>query len=267
MTLPIQDTAGDQLVISQVTRRYPGQHPHRAALRDVNLAVDRGRFVTLLGSSGCGKSTLLRLIAGLDTPDGGVITLFGDTPDASRRDKAIGLVAQSPALLPWLSVRDNVTLPQRVNRRRSTSNPPDAENILRSVGLGDVLRRKPHELSGGMQQRVAIARAFALRPRVLLMDEPFGALDEFTREALQLQLLELWQQLRTTVVFVTHSIPEAALLSDAVAVMSARPGRIDAVLPIELPRPRHADLLASAELHACEAQLRAALHESWTLGP
>jgi NitT/TauT family transport system ATP-binding protein len=249
-----------RLVIDRVSRCYPGQSRDRAALRDIDLAVDAGRFVTLIGPSGCGKSTLLRLLAGLDEPDEGRVTIFGGSPGEARRAKAVGLVAQRPALLPWLSVLDNVTLPQRVNRRRQTRPGPDAAQILAAVGLGEVLHRKPHELSGGMQQRVAIARAFALTPRLLLMDEPFASLDEFTREALQVQLLALWQRWRTTVVFVTHSIPEAVLLGDTVVVMSARPGRIIATRAINLPRPRGAELLASASLRAYENELR----RSWT---
>jgi NitT/TauT family transport system ATP-binding protein len=229
-------------------------------LRDIDLAVDAGHFITLIGPSGCGKSTLLRLLAGLDEPDQGAVTLFGGSPDAARRAKGIGLVAQRPALLPWLSVLDNVTLPQRVNRRRRAAPGPDAAGILAAVGLGDVLHRKPHELSGGMQQRVAIARAFALAPRLLLMDEPFAALDEFTREALQVQLLALWQRWRTTVVFVTHSIREAMLLGDTVVVMAARPGRVLATRVIDLPRPRGAELIGSASLGAYEDELR----RSWT---
>jgi NitT/TauT family transport system ATP-binding protein len=246
--------------MDRVSRCYPGQSRDRAALRDIDLAVDAGRFVTLIGPSGCGKSTLLRLLAGLDEPDEGRLTIFGGSPGEARRAKAVGLVAQRPALLPWLSVLDNVTLPQRVNRRRHTGPGPDAAQILAAVGLGGVLHRKPHELSGGMQQRVAIARAFALAPRLLLMDEPFASLDEFTREALQVQLLALWQRWRTTVVFVTHSIPEAVLLGDTVVVMSALPGRIIATRAIDLPRPRGAELIASASLRAYENELR----RSWT---
>jgi NitT/TauT family transport system ATP-binding protein len=246
----------DRLVIDRVSRCYPGQPPDQAALRDVHLAVDGGRFVTLMGPSGCGKSTLLRLLAGLDEPDQGAVTLFGGSPDAVRRAKAIGLVAQRPALMPWLSVLDNVTLLQRVNRPRHAGAGPDAAEILAAVGLGDVLHRKPHELSGGMQQRVAIARAFALTPRLLLMDEPFAALDEFTREALQVQLLALWERWRTTVVFVTHSIREAVLLGDTVVVMAARPGRILSTQVIDLPRPRGAELIGSAAVAAYEDGLR-----------
>jgi NitT/TauT family transport system ATP-binding protein len=258
----------DRLVLTNVTRRYPGQRDGDEALRDVQLSVEPGQFLTVLGPSGCGKSTLLRLIAGLDRPDRGLITLFGSSPANAQRAKAIGFMAQRPALLPWLSVHDNVTLPQRVNRRadRERAEPwPDTARVLASVDLADVAGRKPHELSGGMQQRVAVARAFALQPRLLLLDEPFAALDELTRAALQDQLLQLWQQRRPTIVFVTHSIREAALLSDVVAVMAAHPGRIRTLVPIELDRPRDDAVLRSAELRDHEELLRAALYEAWAV--
>jgi NitT/TauT family transport system ATP-binding protein len=258
----------DGLMLSNVTRRFPGQRDGDEALRDVHLSVAPGQFLTVLGPSGCGKSTLLRLIAGLDQLDRGLITLCGGSPSDARRAKAIGFVSQRPALLPWLSVHDNVTLPQRVNRRadRKRAEPwPDTARILANVDLADVAHRKPHELSGGMQQRVAVARAFALQPRVLLLDEPFAALDELTRAALQDQLLQLWRRRRPMVVFVTHSIREAALLSDVVAVMAGHPGRIRTLVPIELDRPRDDSVLRSAELRDHEELLRAALFEAWTV--
>ena len=189
----------------------------------------------------------------------------------------IGFVPQVPALLPWLSVVGNVTLPSKVNKRadalRQTlpghvhREPADPRTLLSKIGLGDALDRLPHQLSGGMQQRVAIARAFAIQADVLLMDEPFSALDEFTREAIQVQLLELWEQMRTTVVFVTHSVSEAVVLSDKVVVMSARPGRIEAVVDIDLPRPRRQGLLESAAVHEYEDLIRAKLQTAWAAGP
>ncbi len=253
------DAAADGLVLSRITRRYPGQSPDRPALRDVDLVVDEGQFVTVIGPSGCGKSTLLRVIAGLEAPDAGRVSLFGQTPDAARRDKAIGLVEQRPALLPWLSVLDNVRLPLRVNRRATPRTAPDPEQVIAAMGLSDVRHRRPHELSGGMAARVAVARAFALAPRLLLMDEPFAALDQFTREAAQDELLRLWQQWHTTVVFVTHSIPEAVLLGDVVVVMAGPPGRVSGVRSVELPRPRSGELIDSVPLRACQDVLRADL--------
>lgn len=235
------------------------------ALDDIDLAIEPGTFVSIIGPSGCGKSTLLRLISGQESADAGKITVCGLTPKEAAEAKAFGFVPQSPALLPWLSVLANVTLPHKVNRR-SDRGRPDLEAMLREVGLGESLHKLPAELSGGMKQRTAIVRAFGLRPDVLLLDEPFGALDEFTREALQEQLLELWEQTRATVVFVTHSISEAVRLSDKVVVMAPRPGRITDVIDIDLPRPRHQELLTSPEFHAYELALRGSLRDAFSHG-
>ena len=235
------------------------------ALDDIDLTIEPGTFVSIIGPSGCGKSTLLRLISGQESADAGKTTVCGLTPKEAAEAKAFGFVPQSPALLPWLSVLGNVTLPHKVNRR-SDRGRPDLEAMLREVGLGESLHKLPAELSGGMKQRTAIVRAFGLRPDVLLLDEPFGALDEFTREALQEQLLELWEQTRATVVFVTHSISEAVRLSDKVVVMAPRPGRITDVIDIDLPRPRHQELLTSPEFHAYELALRSSLRDAFSHG-
>ncbi|MBB3092001.1 ABC transporter ATP-binding protein [Nocardioides albus] len=235
------------------------------ALDDIDLTIEPGTFVSIIGPSGCGKSTLLRLISGQESADAGRITVCGLTPKEAAEAKAFGFVPQSPALLPWLSVLGNVTLPHKVNRR-SDRGRPDLEALLREVGLGESLHKLPAELSGGMKQRTAIVRAFGLRPDVLLLDEPFGALDEFTREALQEQLLELWEQTRATVVFVTHSISEAVRLSDKVVVMAPRPGRITDVIDIDLPRPRHQEIITSPEFHAYELKLRDSLRDAFSHG-
>jgi len=238
------------------------------ALDDIELTIEPGTFVSIIGPSGCGKSTLLRLVSGQEKPDAGTITVCGLTPKEAAEAKAFGFVPQSPALLPWLSVLGNVTLPHKVNRRRADRRGgrgrPDLEAMLREVGLGESLHKLPEELSGGMKQRTAIVRAFGLRPDVLLLDEPFGALDEFTREALQEQLLELWEQTRATVVFVTHSISEAVRLSDKVVVMAPRPGRITDVIDIELPRPRHQEIITSPEFHGYELTLRERLKDAFS---
>ena len=244
------------------------------ALHHVDLQVPRGRFVSVIGPSGCGKSTLLRLIAGLEGPDVGEVAICGETPATATAHKMIGFVPQVPALLPWLDVLGNVRLLEKVNRAGTLRrrNAPTAVRdglasdpvaLLQRLGLGDVLHRRPGQLSGGMQQRTAIARAFALQPDVLLMDEPFSALDEFTRESAQLQLLDVWQELRTTVVFVTHSITEAVLLSDTVVVMAAGPGRIAGTVDVALNRPRHHDQLDSALMHEHEHRVRAMLETAW----
>ncbi|MFL1375740.1 ABC transporter ATP-binding protein [Nocardiopsis protaetiae] len=251
--------------IRGLTKTYDGGDPDRPALASVDLDIGPRRFVSLIGPSGCGKSTLLRVIAGLEDHDAGEVSLFGSTPHALCAAKGVGLVPQTPALLPWQTVRRNIVLPRRVNRR-SGAGGEDPDDLLRAVGLSDVAHRYPHELSGGQRQRVAIARAFGLRPRLLLMDEPFSALDEFTREALRLQLLGLWQRRATTVVFVTHSVREAVTLSDEVVVMSARPGRVHEVLPIDLPRPRDADVVTGPHMHALEDRVRASLQSAWERG-
>ncbi|SIO86563.1 ABC transporter ATP-binding protein [Nocardiopsis sp. JB363] len=255
----------DDIEIRHLTKRYRGGAYDRPALQDIDLEIPHRRFVSLIGPSGCGKSTLLRVMAGLTVPDHGRVSLFGRTPREMCRRKAIGLVPQTPALLPWLNVRQNIALPTLVNRRRGTSHE-STDDLLRAVGLEDSAHRYPHQLSGGMSQRVAIARALGLRPDVLLMDEPFSALDEFTREALRMQLLELWQRRATTVVFVTHSVHEAVVLSDRIVVMSARPGRIHDVLDVDLPRPREREVVSDSRTHEVEGRVRASLRSAWSSG-
>ncbi|GAA0975714.1 MULTISPECIES: ABC transporter ATP-binding protein [Nocardiopsidaceae] len=256
---------GDRIEVRGLTKAYEGADPLRPALHDVDLEIPRGRFVSLIGPSGCGKSTLLRVVAGLERHDTGTVSVFGSTPERMAAAKAVGLVPQSPALLPWQNVRRNVSLPSRVNRRAGRGSE-DPDLLLRMVGLEDAARKYPHELSGGMRQRVAIARAFGIRPDLLLMDEPFSALDEFTREALQLQLLGLWERMSTTVLFVTHSVREAVTLSDTVVVMSARPGRVHEVLDVDLPRPRDRGVVTGPRLHVLEDRVRASLQTAWEAG-
>jgi NitT/TauT family transport system ATP-binding protein len=236
------------------------------ALDDINLSIAAGSFVSVIGPSGCGKSTLLRVVAGLEPMDRGTVSVCGLTPEGAARGKKLGLVPQTPALLPWLSVLKNVTLPSKVNRsasrrRRAEGAPdgPEMEELLRKAGLHDVMHKLPSQLSGGMQQRTAIVRAFGLRPDVLLMDEPFSALDEFTRESLQEQLLDLWGETKATVLFVTHSVSEAVRLSDRIVVMAPRPGRITEVIDIDLPRPRGQSLLKTPEFHHYEDLVRDSL--------
>ncbi|MEA9984662.1 MULTISPECIES: ABC transporter ATP-binding protein [Subtercola] len=267
----------DEIVVSDALKVYGSGAGEVTALSHVDLTVKRGQFVSVIGPSGCGKSTMLRMIAGLEQPDSGEVSVFGAHPDEACAAKMIGFVPQVPALLPWLSVLGNVTIPSKVNRRADAlrrtlpghvARPAtDPRVLLTKLGLGDAIDRLPHQLSGGMQQRVAIARAFSIQADVLLMDEPFSALDEFTREAIQVQLLELWEQMRTTVVFVTHSVSEAVVLSDVVVVMSARPGRIEAVIPIDLPRPRRQGLLEAAAMHEYEDLIREKLQTAWASGP
>ena len=207
------------------------------ALQGVDLALRRHEFVSLIGPSGCGKSTLLRLVAGLLKPTSGTVSVFG-VPVTEPRDE-IGFAFQKPTLLPWLDVLGNVTFPMKHKHGRvDARDTARATELLHTVGLQDFARKRPAELSGGMQQRVAIARALLHDPDILLMDEPFSALDALTRDEMSFELLRIWNLRPKTVVFVTHSIPEALLLSDRVVVMSARPGRVDEIIDVPLPRPR-----------------------------
>jgi NitT/TauT family transport system ATP-binding protein len=211
------------------------------ALLDIDLSISSGEFVSLIGPSGCGKSTLLRLIGDLTSPTSGAITVNGKPAARARRDRDYGMVFQAPVLFDWRTVQGNVELPLEISGAPKAQRTERALEHLRLVELSDFAGHYPWQLSGGMQQRVAIARALAVDPAILLMDEPFGALDEMTRERMNLELLKIWERTDTTIVFVTHSIAEAVFLSTRVVVMSPRPGRISAIVDIDLPRVRNAD--------------------------
>lgn len=216
-----------------------GRDNRVSALENIDLDVGAGQFVSLLGPSGCGKSTLLRLIGDLTSPSTGSITVKGKPAAQARRDRDYGMAFQQATLYDWRSVTKNVQLPLEIMGYPKKKRVERAAEMLQLVQLQDFGRHYPWQLSGGMQQRVAIARALSFAPSILLMDEPFGALDEMTRERMQLELLNIWRQTQTTVVFVTHSIPEAVFLSSRVVVMSARPGRVAGVIDIDLPQPRN----------------------------
>ena len=212
---------------SGVGRVFAGSKGHQViALDDVHLEVAEGEFVSLIGPSGCGKSTLLRIVADLDHPTSGSLTVFGKTTHQARVDQDYGIAFQQAGLLPWRTVAANVGLPLEVHSVAKSDRQARVEELLELVGLTDFARSYPDQLSGGMQQRVAIARALAESPRLLLMDEPFGALDEITRERMQAELVRICTETGAAVLFVTHSIPEAVFLSDRVVVMTPRPGRI-----------------------------------------
>ncbi len=209
------------------------------ALDGIDLEIGKGAFVSLIGPSGCGKSTLLRLIGDLTQPTAGQVQVNGKSAHQARIDRDYGIVFQSPVLFDWRTVEENVELPLEVGGVDRRKRAERARAMLVLVELTGFEKRYPWQLSGGMQQRVAIARALSFEPAILLMDEPFGALDEMTRERLNLELLGIWRQTGTTIVFVTHSIPEAVFLSTKVVVMSARPGRIVDVIDVDLPQPRN----------------------------
>ncbi|HMB77705.1 MAG TPA: ABC transporter ATP-binding protein [Kiloniellaceae bacterium] len=211
------------------------------ALADIDLTIEHGDFVSFIGPSGCGKTTLMRVIADLERPTAGQIAVNGVSPEAARLARAYGYVFQAPALYPWRSVERNVTLPLEIMGMTAQERRERAARYLSLVNLGGFEKRFPWQLSGGMQQRVSIARALSFEPELLLMDEPFGALDEITRDHLNEQLLRLWEKTRKTVIFVTHSIPEAVFLSSRIVVMSARPGRIVDIIDCDLPPARTLD--------------------------
>lgn len=240
---------------------FPTKDAPVHALKTVNLAIKRGEFVSLIGPSGCGKTTLLRVIADLEQPTGGEIVVNGGTPEQARLDRSYGYVFQAPALYPWRTVIRNVQLPLEIMGLSAKQRKDRAKDSLNVVGLEQFERKFPWQLSGGMQQRVSIARALSLQPDLLLMDEPFGALDEITRDGLNLHLLKLWRESRLTVVFVTHSIPEAVFLSSKIVVMSPRPGRIVDVIDCDLPTDRGLDVRETPRFLEISQQVRAALHQ------
>ncbi len=211
------------------------------ALEGIDLEIPAGAFVSLIGPSGCGKSTLLRLIGDLTSPSTGSVEVNGKSAPRARLDRDYGIVFQAPVLFEWRTVERNVELPLEVMGRTAAERRRRARELLRLVELTGFERHYPWQLSGGMQQRAAIARALTVEPALLLMDEPFGALDEMSRERMNLELLRIWQKTRTTVIFVTHSIPEAVFLSTRVVVMSSRPGRIMDTIEVDLPQPRNED--------------------------
>jgi NitT/TauT family transport system ATP-binding protein len=232
----LRSAQGDFLHIAGLEKVYPSRKGAIFALRDVNLSVGAAEFVSLLGPSGCGKSTLLRCVAGLERPTAGTIVLHGSTVSAPPVD--MGVVFQRDVLLDWLTVVGNVLLPAKIRRLPLHEWRSKAEHLLEIIGLKDFANRFPWELSGGMRQRVAICRALLLDPALLLMDEPFGALDAMTRDELNLELQRLWLADAKTVLFVTHSIAEAVFLSDHIIVMSRSPGRVVDTVRVDLPRPR-----------------------------
>ncbi|MEI8144675.1 MAG: ABC transporter ATP-binding protein [Alphaproteobacteria bacterium] len=242
------------IAFSRVSKTFPGKIEVRA-LADVDLAVGEGEFVALLGPSGCGKSTLLNLLAGFEPLTDGVLTFDGQTIAKPGPDR--GVVFQEASLFPWLSVWDNVTFGPKVQGLKRADFEERARDMLRLVGLEAFHEALPVQLSGGMRQRVGIARVLVMNPRALLMDEPFGALDAQTRLTMQQLLLDVWQRLKTTVLFVTHDIDEAILLADRVCVMSARPGRIVKDIPITLRRPRSIDDLTAPDFVRFKAMIMA----------
>ncbi len=243
-----------------------GSDEQVVALTGVDLTIADGEFVSLVGPSGCGKSTLLRVVADLMAPTRGTVTIGGRAPSELRREGRIGLVFQQANLMPWLKIEDNVRLLHSLaaSRQGAAASAPDIAGLLELVGLAGFESKHPDQLSGGMQQRAALARALALDPAVLLMDEPFAALDEITRDRMAFELMRVWQHYRKTVLFVTHSLSESVFLSDRVVLMSARPGRIHRVFEIDLPRPRTRETRLSEPFTRLVSEVGRALYEVMT---
>lgn len=230
-------------------------------IEPLDLHVEPGSFVSIIGPSGCGKTTLVRILAGLEAASAGTIEVDGDSPATARSRKRVAMVPQQAGLLPWRTVAQNARLLLDVNADANPADAEDPEALLREVGLGPFLHALPHELSGGMQQRVALVRALALHAPLVVMDEPFAALDEITRSEMRMLLLRMVEERAATVLFVTHSISEAVLLADRVLVSSPRPARLVADIAVDLPRPRAADTEESARFVELCAQVRRALHD------
>ncbi len=245
------------LQVRSISASFAGQQGELSALTDVTFDVERGEFVCLIGPSGCGKSTLLRIIAGLLPPTAGTVRIEGGRQrEPGRR---VGLIFQDPTLLPWRTVYDNVALPLELLGWKADRVDRRTQSLLAFVGLADFASAYPATLSGGMAQRTALARALAQEPDVLLLDEPFGALDALTREYMSVELLRIWERTHRTMVMVTHNVEEAALLADRVVVLSSRPGRIIEVVPVPLPRPRSPEMLTGPALQEVAQTLRDAL--------
>ena len=244
-----------------VTVRFVTERRTVTALENVSFSVARGGFLALLGPSGCGKSTLLRVVADLVSPSSGAMSVLGQTPEEARRARALGFVFQDAALLPWRTALENVELPLEVGggSKDLPAGAPTPRELLKLVGLDGWENSYPHELSGGMRQRVSIARALVTGPRMLLMDEPFGALDEITRDRLNEELRRIWRETQTTILFVTHSVYESVFLGESVLVLAAHPGRVREQVPIDLPPDRDLSVRDTEQFVRVASRLRRAL--------
>jgi NitT/TauT family transport system ATP-binding protein len=249
----------DDFNLAGITRTFKVGKGQVFALDNVSLHCEAGSFTALIGPSGCGKSTLLRIIAGLEQPDDGSVLIGGQSPAQKCRAGALGVAFQDAALLPWRTVRQNIALPLQILRRRGPETSGKIDRLIELVGLQGFENARPAQLSGGMRQRVAIARTLVTDPSVLLMDEPFGALDQILRRSMNIELQRIWMESRATTLLVTHGIDEALFLADRVVVMHRNPGRIAKIVEVPFPRPRLPELFAAPEFHQLEDEVAAHL--------
>lgn len=250
-------SSASEIQLNNISMVYQGQNGEEiTALNNINFNIREGEFISLLGPSGCGKTTLLRLMADLLKPTSGEIFIGGLTPSEARKTRKYGMVFQNPVLYEWRNIQKNVCLPLEIMKKDRAEQKSISDEMLKLVGLHNYANCYPHQLSGGMQQRVGIARALAINPEILLMDEPFSALDEFTRNKLQEDLLQIWSKTHKTVIFVTHNIAEAVFLSDRVCVLTPHPGQLSAVVDINLPRPRSNEMRDTPEFMSLLAKIR-----------
>lgn len=248
---------GEAISLRKVRKSFPSATGSTLVLADIDLEIAPGELISLVGPSGCGKSTLLKILAGLISYDSGTVSLGGEAPREGRRD--VGFMLQQAVLMPWRSVQENIRLPFDIAGTKGTEPDTRIEELIDLVGLGHAKDMNPWELSGGMQQRVSLARALALDPRVMLLDEPFSALDEFKREHLGIEFTRMHEELGKTTILVTHSIPEAVMMSDRVIALGAHPGRVLADVTIDLPRPRTATMIGTPRFQELSQQIREAL--------
>jgi len=265
-SLSVKSAESSIIDINNLCLTFETQSEPVHALSGINIKVNSGDFVSLIGPSGCGKTTLLRVIADLEKPTSGTISVEGKSPNQARLDRSYGYVFQTPALLPWRNIESNIHLPLEMSGYSKSEQKKLSQKYLSLVSLTGFEKKYPWQLSGGMQQRVSIARALSFDPDMLLMDEPFGALDEITRDRLNEELLRLWEQTQKTVVFVTHSIPEAVFLSSKIVVMSARPGKIIDVIDTNFPKDRNLDIRESKEFLKVSQLVREGLKEGHSDG-
>lgn len=254
------------ITVESVNKLFSRGDSSITVLDDINIEINHGEFISILGPSGCGKTTLLRIIANLETSTSGKVLLNGKTPNQARLDRDFAVVFQSPALLEWRNALNNVILPLEMMGMSQEKARQKAKKMLEIVGLADFESSFPRELSGGMKQRVSIARALTLDPSILLMDEPFGALDRITREVMNAELLRIWEERNLTIVFITHNIQEAVMLSTRIVVMSSRPGRIQGILNVDLPQPRTPELRETKEFLELEIEGEKLLKEGMKNG-